>query len=120
MAGACAASTSASIWVSVCSSAAGSSAPPTPSPASSPILTPPVNENTAYIRNTVNKYSAIGEMNFARSPSMYLRVSLPGCSASSGSVRHNRPSKCSTECEKSCQKELRLRWICAGWPHAEQ
>jgi hypothetical protein len=29
-----------------------------------------VNENTPNIRNTVNRYNAIGEMNFARSPSM--------------------------------------------------
>ena len=31
---------------------------------------PPVNENTAYIKNTLRRYKAIGEMNFARSPSM--------------------------------------------------
>ena len=36
------------------------------------------NAKTAYIANTVNRKSAIGEMNFARSPSMYRRVSLPG------------------------------------------
>ena len=31
---------------------------------------PAVNENTANMVNTVNRYNAIGETNFARSPSM--------------------------------------------------
>ena len=76
----------------------------------------PASWNTANIRNTENRNSAIGETNRARSPSMYRRVSSPGRQASSGSVRQILPSKCSTPWSRSWKNALIVRWTCACWP----
>ena len=74
--------------------------------------TPSVRENKAYIKNTLNRYRAIGEMNFARSPSIYRRESRPGRIAA-GNVHQSLPSKWMTEWSMSCAIEVMLRWTCA-------